>query len=328
MKLRSGILFSFVLVLLLHTPMALAADPLPSWNDTATKKVIVEFVQAVTDKNSKDYVPPAERVTTFDNDGTLWTEKPVYTHVFALLDRVKDQMSSDSTLKERQPYKAIATKDKVYFAGLFENRALDTLADELVALPFGGMTSRQYADWNQDWLKGWKHPKFGVGVQGLIYQPMVELIRYLEANGFQVFIFTADEGAFLRLVSQELYGLAPERVHGSRVRADYIAEGDKAGLIRAYRVEYVNNWAAKPRLIEQVIGVRPILAAGNSNGDEHMLQYVALQERRSLPLLVHHTDGDREYAYDSHTDKVIPRAAKEGWTVIDMKSDWKQIFFR
>jgi phosphoglycolate phosphatase-like HAD superfamily hydrolase len=302
------------------------ADPLPSWNDTATKQAIVDFVGAVTDRQSKDFVPPAERIAVFDNDGTLWTEKPVYTHVFALLDRFKAQMAADPTLKERQPYKAIVAKDKEYFADLYENQAIDTLVDELVALPFGGMTVAEYANWNLNWLKSWKHPKFGVGVQGLIYRPMVELIRYLEANEFKVFIITADEGAFLRLVSQELYGLGPDRVYGTRVRTDYVADQGKADLIRSYRVEFLNNWAAKPRLIEQVVGTRPILAAGNSNGDEHMLQYTALQGHRSLALLVHHTDSEREFAYDKHADKVIARAAKENWTVVDMKLDWKRVF--
>jgi hypothetical protein len=271
-------------------------------------------------------VPTAERIATFDNDGTLWTEKPVYTHVFALLDRVKEQMAADPTLKDRQPYKAIAAKDKAYFEDLYENQGLDTLVDELLAVPFGGMTTAEYADWNRQWLKNWKHPKFGVGVRGLIYQPMVELILYLETNQFRVYIFTADEGDFLRLAAQELYGLPADRVYGTSVRTDYVAEGNRAGLVRAYRVEFLNNWAGKPRLIEQVIGARPILAGGNSNGDEQMLQYVALQGRPSLSLLVHHTDDKREFAYDKHADKVLARAAKERWTVIDMKNDWKRIF--
>ncbi len=313
-------------ILFLASTLRAETDPLPSWNDGPTKKAITDFVTLVTTKGGPDFVKPNDRIATFDNDGTLWTEKPVYTHAFALLDRVKEQIATDQTLKDRQPYKAIAAKDKEYFAALYENQELDTLADELVALPFGGMTTEEYADWNRAWLKKWKHPKFGVGVQSLTYQPMVELIRYLEVNEFKVFIFTADEGTFLRLVSQELYGLPPDRVYGSHVRTDYVAEGDKAGLVRSYRVDYINNWAGKPRLIEQVIGARPIFAAGNSNGDEHMLQWTARQERRSMSLLVHHTDAEREYAYDTHTDKVLPLAKKENWTVVDMKNDWKTIF--
>jgi hypothetical protein len=165
-------------------------DPLASWNDTATKRAIVDFVGAVSDRRGKAYVPPDERIAVFDNDGTLWTEKPLYTHVFALLDRAKAQMAADPTLKERQPYKAIAAKDKGYFAELYENQALDFLADELIAVPFGGTTTSEYSDWNRAWLKNWKHPRFGVGVRGLIYQPMLELIRYLEANQFKVYIVT------------------------------------------------------------------------------------------------------------------------------------------
>jgi len=322
-NLRISTLLALLLVAFVSGSAA-AQDLLPSWNDGPAKKAILEFVAAVTDENGKDYVPPEDRIATFDNDGTLWNEKPLYIHFVAVFDHMKQQMAADPSLKTRQPYKSLATKDKDYFVSLYEDAAYDTLLGQLIGVPFGGMTTDTFADWGRAWLKTWKHPKYKVGVQGLIYQPMVELIRYLEANDFKVHICTADEAAFLRLVSQELYGLPPDHVHGSSVRIEYVVDEGKAQLVRTYRARYLDNWAAKPRLIMQELGKKPILAAGNSNGDLHMLQYTALTG--GLALLVHHTDGEREDKYDSHTDKVMPLAKKEGWTVIDMKNDWGVVF--
>ncbi|MGI9521859.1 MAG: HAD family hydrolase, partial [Hyphomicrobiaceae bacterium] len=318
---------SALVIVFLLWPVASAqatAEPLPSWNETATKKAIVAFVKAVTNKDSPKYVPPADRIATFDNDGTLWNEKPLYIHFFAVLDHIKKQIAADPSLKMRQPYKAIAEKDKTYFLDLYENNSFDTLVADLLAVPFGGMTSDDFEAWAQKWVAQWKHPKYKVGVHQLIYQPMVDLIRYLEANQFKVYIFTADEAAFLRLLSQKLYGLPPSQVHGTSVRLEYIVDKGKANLVRTYQTRYFANWAGKPRLIKQIVGKRPILAAGNSNGDLHMLQYTALGG--GFSLLLHHTDGEREDKYDKHTDKVMPLAKKEGWTVIDMKNDWKIVF--
>ena len=307
-----------------------AEDPLPSWNDTATKTAIVEFVQAVTDSNSKDFVEPADRIATFDNDGTMWNEKPTYTHVFAVLDRFKERIKAEPKLADQEPYKAVTTKDLHYFMDLVEHGEFLKIVGDIMGIPFQGMTTSEFADWNRNWLDNWKHPRFGVGYRHLIYQPMVELFDYLRANGFKVYLCTADEGAFLQLVSEELYGVPSEQVLGSAVALKYSADGDTAKLTRtgdgAYDGAYFNNWDGKPRQIWKVIGKRPILAGGNSNGDLHMLQYVSQQNRRSLPLLVHHTDAEREYAYDKHTDKVMPLAKKEGWTVIDIKNDWKTVF--
>ena len=321
---KPGILIGLVIGLIGVVGSVEAADPLPSWNDTATKKAITHFVEAVTTKGGPNFVPPRDRIATFDNDGTLWNEKPLYIHFFAVFDHMKQQMVADPSLKSRQPYKALATKDRNYFVSLYEDASYDTLLGQLIGVPFGGMTTDAFAGWGLAWLKNWKHPKYKVTVKGLIYQPMVELIRYLEANDFKVHIFTADEAAFLRLVSQDLYGLPPDQVHGSSVRIEYVVEDGNAQLLRSYRVRYLDNWAAKPRLIMQELGQTPILAAGNSNGDLHMLQYTVLNG--GLALLLHHTDGGREDRYDSHTDKVMPLAKKEGWTVIDMKNDWGVVF--
>lgn len=311
-------------ILLAWLTTAEASDPLPSWNDGPTKQAIVDFVSKVTTEGSSDFLPAADRIATFDNDGTLWAEKPLYIHFYGVLAQMQTQMKGDPFLHTREPYRSLAERDKAYFIELYENAAYATLADQLFGVPFGGYTGEQYADWFRTFLADFKHPKLGVGVKGLIYRPMVELIRYLEANDFKVYIFTADEGGFLRLVSEELYGIPPERVQGTSVRSEFIIQDDEPLLVRSYRVQHLNNWDGKPRLIQSVIGKKPLIAAGNSNGDQHMLQYAALGG--GLSILIHHTDGEREFAYDSHTDKVIPLAEKEGWTVVDMKSDWKHVF--
>jgi phosphoglycolate phosphatase-like HAD superfamily hydrolase len=319
----SVLVFSLI-ICLSYSVSSVTADPLPSWNDVASKNAIVDFVEAVTKKGTKHYVPPEDRIATFDNDGTLWVEKPLYTHLLGVVAYMKEQMQADPSLAEREPYRAVASKDLGYFMALFENTSFETLGSQLMGVPFGGMTHAQYNAWAKRFLSEFKHPKFKVGVEGLIYQPMVELINYLEANEFTVYIFTADEAAFLRLAATKLYGLPPSQIHGTSMRSEFVVENGKAVLVRSYRMHYLDNWAAKPRLIDQVIGKKPIFAAGNSNGDQHMLQYAALTG--GMSVLVHHTDDTREYKYDKHTDKVIPLAKEEGWTVIDMKNDWKTIF--
>ncbi len=303
---------------------ARAGDPLPSWNEVASKKAIVAFVSGVTKEGSSTYVAPEDRIATFDNDGTLWVEKPLYTHLLGVFQRMKAQMAADPSLKDREPYRAVAANDMSYFMNLYEDAAFATIVSQLMGVPFGGMTSEQYDAWGREFLSEFKHPKLKVGVEGLIYKPMIELIRYLEQNDFTVYIFTADEGAFLRLAATNLYGLPPSQVLGTSIRSEWVVENEKPLLVRTYRMQHLNNWDGKPRLIQQVIGKRPIFAAGNSNGDQHMLQYAALSG--GMSVLVHHTDDKREFAYTSHTDKVMPLAQKEGWTVIDMKRDWKAIF--
>ena len=301
-----------------------ADDPLPSWRDGPTKQSIINFVEGVIDEKSAEFAPPEERVATFDNDGTLWVEKPLYIHLYGVVAQMKSQMEGDPFLHTREPYRSLAEKDKTYFLELYENAAFDSLAGQIFGVPFGGYSAEQYADWFRTFLKEFKHPKLGVGVEGLVYQPMLELIRYLEANDFKVYIFTADEGDFLRLVSEKLYGIPPEQVHGTSVRSEFVIENEEPLLVRSYRVQHFNNWDGKPRLIQSVIGRKPLFAVGNSNGDQQMLQYAALSG--GMSVLIHHTDGEREFSYDSHTDKVMPLAEAEGWIVVDMKRDWQQMF--
>jgi len=326
MNLIQRLLLTLGLALLLTAPAGAATgDPLPSWNDGANKQAIIDFVTQVTKKGSPRFVPVADRIATFDNDGTLWTEKPLYIHFLGIFSYMKAQMKADPSLADREPYKAVATKDKAYFLELYENAAYKTLVSQLIAVPFGGMTKTEFEAWGRKFLTEFRHPTLKRGVAGLIYQPMVELIDYLKANSFTVYIYTADESAFLRLVTESLYGIPPKQVQGTSVRNEFITTKDgHAKLVRSYRMDYLDNWDGKPRLIEKVIGKKPLFAAGNSNGDQHMLQYAALSG--GMSLLVHHTDGKREFQYDTHLDKVLPLAKKEAWTVVDMKRDWKRIF--
>ena len=301
------------------------SDPLPSWNDGPTKQSITEFVDTVTDASSPDFVPPEERIATFDNDGTMWNEKPLYIHVYAVLGRFKEQMKADASLADKEPYKAVATKDLDFFMDLVEKGEFLEIVGDIMGIPFEGMSPDEFAQWNRKWLATWKHPKFDVGYRDLIYQPMVELFDYLRANGFEVYLCTADEAAFLRLVSEELYGVPPQNVLGSSVKLDYKGEDDPPSVFRTDKGNFLNNWGGKPRHITQTIGREPILAGRNSNGDLHMLQWVAGAKRKTLAILVHHTD-DREYQYDKHTEKVMPLAKEGGWTIVDMKNDWKTVF--
>ena len=324
-RISSLVMFIMIFLFTLGRPLSSSAsDPLPSWNQGQTKQALIDFVTRVTTEGSEEFVPKGDRIATFDNDGTLWVEKPMYVHFYGIIAQMQEQMAQDPFLHTREPYKSLADKDPSYFSKLYENAAFSSLAGQLFAVPFGGYTHVQYEAWYRSFLSNFKHPKFGVGIEGLIYQPMLELIRYLESNDFKVYIFTADEGAFLRLVSEQLYGIPSEQVQGTNVRSEFIIQNDEPLLVRSYRIEHLNNWDGKPRQIQAVIGKKPVFAAGNSNGDQHMLQYAALSG--GMSLLVHHTDGDREFAYDSHTDKVMPLAEQEGWTVIDMKTDWKRIF--
>lgn len=300
------------------------AGPLASWNDSKTKTEITAFVEAVTDPSSDKFVAVEERIAVFDNDGTLWTEKPMYTHAYAAFAKMKEQIEADQTLLKREPWKSVAQKDFGYFAQLYATAEYETLASQLFAAPFGGLSSADYTLWAQTFASGFKHPKLGVGMADLTFQPMIELIDYLEENDFTVYIFTADEGAFLRVFSEELYGIPPARVFGTTVREEFVIGSDGPEFVRTYRVDHLNNWDGKPRLIQKVIGRTPIFAAGNSNGDQHMLQYTALND--GLSILIHHTDADREFAYDKHTDKVMPLASKEGWVVVDMATDWSEIW--
>jgi phosphoglycolate phosphatase-like HAD superfamily hydrolase len=303
-----------------------AADPLPSWNDGAAKKAILEFVAAVTDESSKDYVEPADRIATFDNDGTLWLEYPMYTQALFAFDRVKKLAPQHPEWKTQQPFKGVLEGD-MKAVGASGMKGLMAI----VMATHSGMTAAEFDQEVSDWLATTKQPRFNRLYTELVYQPQLELLAYLRANGFKTFIVSGGGMAFMRPISDKTYGIPPEQVVGSSVVAEFQVRDGKPALVRMPKIDFINDKAGKPVGIYQHIGRRPILAFGNSDSDMQMIQYTMAGEGRRLGLFVHHTDADREYAYDrkSHVgtlDKALDQADANGWIIVDMQNDWTSVF--
>jgi phosphoglycolate phosphatase-like HAD superfamily hydrolase len=303
-----------------------AADPLASWNEGPAKKSIMEFVTAVTDKNGKDYVAPAERIATFDNDGTLWVEYPMYTQVLFAFERVKELAPQHPEWKTTQPFKALLEGD-MKTVGASGMKGLM----EIVMATHSGMTAAEFEQEVSHWLATTKQKKFDRLYTELIYQPQLELLDYLRANGFKTFIVSGGGMAFMRPNSERLYGIPPQQVVGSSVVAEFQVKDGKPQLVRMPKIDFINDKAGKPVGIYQHIGRRPILAFGNSDSDMQMIEYTLAGEGRRLGLFVHHTDAAREYAYDrkSHVgtlNKALDQAAANGWVIVDMKKNWKKVF--
>ena len=305
---------------------AVAKDLLPSWNDGPAKNRILEFVAAVTDKTSKDYVEPAERIAVFDNDGTLWVEYPMYTQALFAFDRIKALAPQHPEWKTTQPFKALLEGD-MKTVGASGMKGLM----EIVIASHTGMTAAEFEQEVSNWLATTKQPKFKRLYTELIYQPQLELLDYLRANGFKTFIVSGGGIAFMRPFSEKAYGIPPEQVVGSSVVAEFQMKAGKPELVRMPKIDFINDKAGKPVGIYEHIGRRPILAFGNSDSDMQMIQYTRAGDGLRLGLFVHHTDAEREYAYDrkSHVgtlDKVLDQADANGWVIVDMKKDWKKVF--
>lgn len=301
-------------------------DPLPSWNKGAAKTNIIEFVQAVTDKASADYVPAAERVAVFDNDGTLWTERPVYFQLLFAIDRVKQLAPQHPEWQTTQPFKAVLDDDMQTLVASGEKGLL-----QLIMATHAGMTTDEFAVIVKDWLATARHPRFKRPYTELVYQPMLELLTYLRANGFKTFIVSGGGIEFMRPWTEEVYGIPPEQVIGSSIKTRLEMHDGIPVLVRLPEINFIDDKADKPVGINQHIGRRPIAAFGNSDGDLQMLQWTAAGNGKRFMMLVHHTDAHREYAYDrdSHIgklDKALDAAQKNGWTVLDMQQDWIVIY--
>ncbi|MCA2407121.1 haloacid dehalogenase-like hydrolase (plasmid) [Rhizobium leguminosarum bv. viciae 248] len=303
------------------------SDPLPSWNDTASKAAIVSFVDKVTGQGSPEFVPEPERIAVFDNDGTLWVEHPIYTQLAFALDRVKLLAPQHPEWKETQPFKAVLEGDMTALAASGEKGLV-----ELIMTTHAGMTSSDFQMIVTDWLASARDPKFKRPYTELVYQPMVELLAYLRANGFKTFIVSGGGIEFMRPWAEKVYGVPPEQVIGSSIKTEFRMQDDMPTLYRLPEVNFIDDKAGKPVGINQQIGRRPIAAFGNSDGDLQMLQWTTMAGAPArLGVLIHHTDAEREYAYDRDTefgrlDKALDAAAIAGWTVVDMKADWKQVF--
>jgi phosphoserine phosphatase len=306
--------------------VAHAADPLASWNEGHAKKTILEFVAAVTDENGKDYVAPAERIATFDNDGTLWLEYPMYTQALFAFDRVKALAPQHPEWKTTQPFQAVLEGD-MKTVGASGMKGLM----EIVMATHSGMTAAEFEKTVLDWLGNTRQDRFNRLYTELIYQPQLELLAYLRANGFKTFIVSGGGIAFMRPITEEAYGIPPEQVVGSSIVAEFQDKNGKPALVRQPKIDFINDKAGKPVGIYQHIGRRPILAFGNSDSDMQMIEYTLAGEGRRLGLFVHHTDADREYAYDrkSHVgtlDKALDQADANGWIIVSMKDDWNTVF--
>jgi phosphoglycolate phosphatase-like HAD superfamily hydrolase len=303
------------------------ASGLPSWNDGAAKSAITAFVARVTVQASPDFVPPAQRIAVFDNDGTLWSEQPVYFQFAFALDRIKALAPQHPEWKDTQPFKAVLDGDRRALAATGEKGLF-----EIVAATHAGMTTEAFAAIVADWIETARHPRFGRPYTDLVYQPMLELLAYLRANGFKTFIVSGGGVEFMRVFAERVYGVPPEQVIGSAgvTRFAPMADG-KPALMKEPKVEFIDDGPGKPVAIQRIIGRRPIFAFGNSDGDHQMLQWAAGGERAYFAGLVHHTDDAREWAYDrgspiGRLDKAWDEALRRSWTVVDMKTDWNTIY--
>ncbi len=305
---------------------AAAPDPLPSWNECAAKQAILEFVSKVTSKTSADFVPIADRIAVFDNDGTLWCEQPVYVQAVFIRDRVRAMLPEHPEWRVRQPYKALVEDDRVALADIGEAGFAD-----LVAATHGGMTTDEFARLVRDWIAAARHPRFERPYTQCVYRPMVELLEYLRANGFKTYVVSGGGVEFMRVWTEPAYGIPPEQVIGSTIGLSYELRGQQPALVRGTQIDFIDDRAGKPVAIGRFIGKRPIAAFGNSDGDYEMLRYVTTGTGPRLGMIVHHTDAEREYAYDRESlvgrlARALDEAPERGWTLIDMKRDWREIF--
>jgi hypothetical protein len=301
-------------------------DPLPSWNDTSAKQAIVDFVGRVTKAGGPDFVAPAERIATFDNDGTLWVEQPMYVQMAFALDRVKALAPLHPEWKDTQPFKAVLEGDMKTLAESGERGLV-----EVIMVTHAGMTTSEFAKIVTDWLATARDPRFKRPHTELVYQPMLEVLAYLRANGFKTFIVSGGGVEFMRPWAERVYGIPPEQVIGSSIKTKFQITDGSPVLFRLPEVNFIDDKAGKPIGINEAIGRRPIAAFGNSDGDLEMLQWTTLSGGVRLGVIVHHTDAEREYAYDrqshfGHLDVALDAAAVNKWTVVDMKKDWKVIF--
>jgi len=301
-------------------------DPLPSWNDSAVKQAILDFVTRVTKNGGPDFVPEADRIATFDNDGTLWCEQSFYFQGLFAFDRIKALAPQHPEWKERQPFKAVLDNDMKALAASGEKGLL-----ELVMVSHAGNTTEEFQAIVKDWLDNAKHPRFQRPYHELVYRPMVELLDYLRTNGFKTFIVSGGGIEFMRLWAEGAYGIPPEQVIGSSIVTQFEMRGDKPVLVRLPQLNFLDDRAGKPVAINRHIGRRPVAAFGNSDGDLQMLQWTATGDGLRFCLLLHHTDAEREWAYDR--DSIVGRletglteARRRNWTVVDMKKDWKRVF--
>ena len=307
------------------------SEHLSLWNDTPTRQAILDFVTAVTQESGPDFVPPEERIAVFDNDGTLWCERPIQVQMDFILRRLTAMAEKDPSLRQQQPWQAAYTHDNDWFTAAVtaHYKGDDSKVKVLfggILKAFGTMTVEAFEKESADFMNQAQHPSLGVSYMEVTFTPMVGLLQYLEANHFTNYIASGGGRDFMRPVTQTLYGIPPERVIGSAVKLTFQADDHGVNVVRQADVDFVDDGPAKPVHIWERIGRRPILAAGNANGDIPMLQYTDQNAQRSLSLLVNHNDAVREFDYTAGAEKAMKLAKEQGWTVVSVQQDWKQVF--
>lgn len=324
--------FLAIISSVLFAAQSRAADPLPSWNQGKAKTAILEFVESVTLPQSKDFVPEGDRIATFDNDGTLWTEHPMYTQLAFALDRVKALAPEHPEWKTTQPFQAVLENDHKALAAAGEKGLL-----QLVMASHAGMSTAAFEAIVQEWIEKSVHPRFKRKYIELTFTPMLELLAYLRANGFTTYIVSGGGIEFMRPMTEEVYGIPPEQVIGSSIKTEYEVKDGKPQLTRLAEIDFIDDKKGKPVAINKFIGKRPIAAFGNSAGDREMLEWVGAGDGARLMMLVFHDDAEREYAYGpanglektpfgAFPQSLMDEAGQRGWHVISMKDDWKAVF--
>ena len=322
----SRLLLIVFLALPTSLPAIAAGNPLPSWHEGASRQAILDFVAKVTKKGGPDYVPPDERIAVFDNDGTLWAEQPAYFQFLFAIDRVKALAPQHPEWKDQPTFKAVLDSDFKALAASGEKGLI-----EIVMATHAGMTTTEFEQTVKDWLAVARHPRFNRPYTELVYQPMLEVLALLRANGFKNYIVSGGGIEFIRVWALKVYGIPPEQVVGSSIKTKYELRDGKPVLVRLPEIAFIDDKAGKPVGINAFIGRKPIAAFGNSDGDLQMLQWTASGQGARLMMLIHHTDAEREYAYDRDThfgrlDQALVEAQQHAWTVVDMKRDWKRVF--
>lgn len=301
-------------------------DPLPSWNEGSTKSAVLNYIEDITNKDGENYIEVSDRIAVFDNDGTVWSEQPAYFQLAFTMDRIKAMAVDHPDWNSEQPYKAVLDNDIKELAKYGEHGLI-----ELVLASHTGITEKEFKEFVEDWIKSAKHPTKNVPFTDLVYKPMLELITYLQANEFIVYIVSGGGVDFMRPVISELYNIPNQQIIGSTLKTEFDYNDGNPVIRKLPKMDFINDKEGKPANINKIIGKKPVFAAGNSDGDLAMLQWTASNSHKSFNLYVHHTDSIREWTYDrkSHIgrlDKGLDQARADGWLIVDMKNDWNTMF--
>lgn len=302
------------------------SDPLPSWNDVTSKNNIIAYVTDVTNAKSENFIPIEDRIATFDNDGNLWAEQPAYFQLFFAIDRVKAMAADHPEWKDVQPFKAVLDNDMDELKKQGEHGLI-----QLVMTTHAGSTVEEFDADVKDWIATAKHPAKKINYDKLVYQPMLELLQYLQKNDFKTYVVSGGGVDFMRAFVSPIYNIPSEQIIGSRIKTEFEYNGGDAKIIRLPELDYIDDKEGKPLNIQKIIGKKPVFSSGNSDGDLPMMQWAASNKHKSFMLYLHHTDSVREWAYDRNShigklDKGLDQAMRDGWTVIDMARDWKLIY--